>query len=205
MVPRNKWPINPPAWYRDTMLGMKSSMVIQTKSLIIALVAVVLVGIAVFTFAYATTHRGTRNVARTVQKAAPQVPTPTRVKLLSLVNQVRAKYGAAPLVESALLDKSAQWKANDEVTYNYFGHIKPGTKGNDGLDYLNSLRPPCSLIGENLIQAGGSVATSEYFVKAWASDKEHLDNMINPRYKTTGFGIAGNKTNWRIVEHFCEP
>lgn len=150
---------------------------------------------------------------------------PTRAELLKLVNAERKKHGVAPLKESPLLDKSAQWKADDEVKYNYFGHVKPGTTGNDGLDYLNSLKPPCSYIAENLVDnvattqdvykkletTSGTINTStsdkpylntaKGTVNAWIKSPAHHKAMINPRYSLTGFGINGTE----VVEHFCQP
>lgn len=132
---------------------------------------------------------------------------PTRSELLALVNKERAKYGVAPLKESPILDKSAQWKATDEVNHHYFGHVKPGTTGNDGLDYLNSLHPPCSYISENIVWNVDPTThkemdnTAEGSVKAWIASPPHHKAMIDPRYTLTGFGIDGTQ----VTEHFCAP
>lgn len=132
---------------------------------------------------------------------------PTRAELLKLVNQVRAKHGVAPLVENPILDKSAQWKADDMVRYNYYGHVKPGTAGNDGLDYLNSLKPACVYISENLadnVYLGTNTPdnnTSANTVSMWYASTPHREAMLNPKYTLTGFGVNGTL----VVEHFCQP
>lgn len=131
---------------------------------------------------------------------------PTRAELLKLVNNERAKVGVASLKEEALLDKSAQWKANDMVTHNYFSHVKPGTKGNDGLDYLNShdKHGLCSYVSENILWVNDSVASSSAAVGGWVNSKPHYKAMVDPKYTLTGFGYADDGKKTYVVEHFCQ-
>lgn len=164
----------------------------------LALIVVLLIGVAL---GAAQEHQNSQKAAVVAQKTATEQSPPTRAELLKLVNAERAKYGVVLLKESPILDKSAQWKANDEVSYNYFGHVRPGTTGNDGLDYLNSLKPPCSYISENLTENIAGHNTAEQAVYSWKMSKPHFEAMINPKYTLTGFGIDKNE----IVEHFCKP
>lgn len=160
---------------------------------IIALAAVLGVGIAI----------KDQKPVKTASVAATELSPPTRAELLRLVNEQRAKVGVKPLVESPLLDQSAQWKADDEIRYSYFGHVKPGTIGNDGLDYLESIGSPCGAgnVSENLSRENYPPYTAQAAVTGWVHSKLHYQAMINPRYTLTGFGIADNQ----LVEHFCSP
>lgn len=147
-------------------------------------------------------HLNEPKPAQSAQKTATNPPT--RAELLKLVNQVRAKNGVAPLTESPILDESAQWKAENEVKYNYFGHDKPGTTGvGNGLKYLESIGSPCGdgNIGENLTENIAGRNTAEQAVYSWKMSKPHFAAMIDARYTLTGFGIDQNE----IVEHFCSP
>ena len=59
--------------------------------------------------------------------------------LTSLTNQDRAENDAPPLVESNLLDKAAQMKADDMATRGYFSHITPDGKDPWYFFALNSI------------------------------------------------------------------
>lgn len=144
--------------------------------------------------------------AKPVQTApvAPQtaVSPPTRAELLALVNAERAKYGVAPLTEDTRLDQSAQMKANDEVKYNYFGHISPADSPNAGKnshDFIASTSIGCLDSSENLTE-NTHVNDAQHAVAAWINSPSHHAAMIDPKYTLTGFGIG----NDQIVEHFCQ-
>lgn len=130
-------------------------------------------------------------------QAAPMEPT--TAQLLSLVNAERAKHGVAPLKEDARLDASAQMKANDEVAYNYFGHVSPHD-GKQGYLYINDVDINCTTDSENLTENLPNVNTAQQAVYSWIQSPPHHAAMIEAKYTLTGFGIAGNE----IVEHFCQ-
>lgn len=135
-------------------------------------------------------------------KAPVQPSPPTRAELLSLVNAERAKYGAAPLVEDSRLDTSAQEKADDEIKYDYFGHISPSESPNAGQDSHNFIFNTgiyCVDSSENITE-NIHINDAKHAVDAWIASPPHHQAMIDPKYSLTGFGIAGNE----IVEHFCE-
>lgn len=127
---------------------------------------------------------------------------PDAQEMLELVNEERAKVGVAPLTIDLLLTKSAQWKADDETNNGYFGHVKPGTRGNNGLDYLAEIdtTDKCSLVSENLTDNFPNDNTSRAAIRAWVKSKPHYTAMIDPKLTLTGFGVSG--TN--IVQHFCQ-
>lgn len=147
--------------------------------------------------------------ARSQPKAsytAPKKPVSTSVAvkpvtsadLLALVNAERAKNGVAPLTEDSRLDTSAQEKAVDEATYNYFGHVSPHT-GKNSHDWIFGTGISCADSSENLTE---NIYTNDAksAVEAWIASPPHHQAMISPLYTLTGFGISGNQ----IVEHFCQ-
>lgn len=142
-----------------------------------------------------------------IQQATAPAPTkyevgpPDAQELLELVNAERAKVGVAPLKIDERLNQSAQWKADDMVTYDYFGHIKPGESRNNGLDYLDSIDDSlCRNVGENITDNTESADNySLMSFTSWKNSASHYKAMINPAYAYTGFGISGTK----VVEHFC--
>lgn len=134
-------------------------------------------------------------------KASVKAPSePTRAQLLTLVNAERAKYHVAPLTEDPRLDASAQMKAQDEITYNYFGHVSPKNSPHAGMQGYKFIDPTgivCTTDSENLAEIWP--ITAEQAVKQWDNSPPHHQAMIDPRYSLTGFGIDQNE----IVEHFC--
>lgn len=148
-------------------------------------------------------HRHDSQITLSVAADTSKVNPPTIAELLKLVNQERAKHGVAPLKEDPRLDASAQMKANDEVAYNYFGHISPANSpyaGKHGYEFINYTGIKCTSDSENLSRVNVSDITSELHIKGWINSPAHHAAMIDPSYTLTGFGINGNEA----VEHFCQ-
>ena len=127
----------------------------------------------------------------------------SQAQLLSLLNIERARYGMAPLTIETKLMESAQWKADTMLQTGNNAHVDPTTGTNDGLVYLTSLRPPCSIIGENLSWSTdkGYLLTGEDAVYWWMDSTPHRQAILNSRYVSVGFGV----TDHTIVAHFCQP
>ena len=157
--------------------------------------------IGVFTYA---ALNNSANVVKTAQSApstvSEQPKPPTRPELLTLVNAERKKYGAKPLVIDERLNKSAQYKADDMVKYNYRAHVNPKT-GMHGYEYINQVGIYCKTDSENL--TWDSKTAKESF-NWWVHSKPHHLAMINKSYSLTGFGIAEQESYYFIVEHFCQ-
>ena len=134
-----------------------------------------------------------------VTEASPDPTAPTREELLKLVNEERTKAGVAPLTVDPMLEKSAQWKADDMTNNNYYGYTRPGETIENGPEYLDSLGPNCVYVGEN-ISWGKVENTSQSAVASWTGSQSHYETMVDPEFSTTGFGVSGDK----IVQHFCQ-
>lgn len=126
----------------------------------------------------------------------------TAQSLLEAVNAERAKVGVAPLVLDEKLMQSAQWTAEDMVSKGRYGHFD-ADGNNVGLDYLETLKPSCAYISENLVWGydGEVVLTAGEAVYSWSMSEAHKKAMLNTDYTRTGFGIYGTAA----VQHFCKP
>lgn len=189
-----------PVNYRDNSLllwlaiggiiAMKRQLLVIVSAILILIVGVV--GI----------HPHSTPAVQVETKAVAAPTPPTRAELLALVNAERAKYNVAPLVEDTRLDQSALMKANDEVTYGYFGHISPANSphaGKNSSDYIFGTGIVCVDSGENLTE-NTNVNDAKHAVDAWIASPPHHAAMIDPKNSLTGFGIDKDQ----IVEQFCQ-
>ena len=129
---------------------------------------------------------------------------PTRSELLKLVNKERAKHGIAPLKIDKRLNWSAQKKSDDMLAYGYYDHESPKSPNSEGNSdqWILASGVRCIAAGENLDEN----STASAAVKAWIASKSHHTAMIDSKYTSTGFGIAGKDPNgyYLITEHFCQ-
>lgn len=124
--------------------------------------------------------------------------------LLASANASRAAGGLPPLSLNAKLNNSAQMKANNMISLNYWSHVAPdGTQPwywfqQSGYAYLNA--------GENLaygFNTGSEVNTG------WMNSPTHRANIMGD-YAEVGFGIASGASyqgdaNTVIVAHYGKP
>ena len=191
----------------------------RRTAIITTIVAFIVPFLLLGTYALSSLSHTPVREANTTPQSKYDVGPPDASELLELVNAERAKYGVAPLVMDDRLNQSAQMKADDMVTYNYFSHINHD--GRHGYQYVFDTAPgTCTQAGEN-IQATPN-GTSRTAFNRWVNSKSHHDAMINPKNTHTGFGVShddylkasevdpslhyngGNSSNVYIsVEHFC--
>ena len=90
------------------------------------------------------------------------------------------------------------------MTYDYNGHISPHD-GRHGYEYIYDTGIECPSASENYYVGGGAYVTSSQALDWWIHSKPHYDAMVDPKYSTTGFGIATRANGDLIaVEHFCQ-
>jgi uncharacterized protein YkwD len=125
---------------------------------------------------------------------APDVATMAAVMqaTLCLVNAERIDRGLARLTSNTRLATAAQRYARDMVVGGYFSHT-----GRDGSDFATRLRRVGYIpafgawaIGENLAWGTGALATPAAIVRAWMNSPGHRANVLEPRYREIGLGIA---------------
>lgn len=119
-------------------------------------------------------------------------------------NNARAQNGLGGLTLDSRLSVSAQLKANDMITKNYWAHVAPdGTQPwywftQAGYDYTNA--------GENLAYG---FSTSDAVITGWMNSAGHRANILG-NYQDMGFGIANGENfqgaqNTVVVAHYGTP
>lgn len=117
-------------------------------------------------------------------------------EILKLVNQERAKVGAAPLTLDTNLSRVAQEKARDMADNGYFSHTSP-TYGSP-FDMMRQFGISFSYAGENIAKGYTSTAA---VMQGWMNSPGHKANILNPNYTKLGVGNAGSV--W--VQVFINP
>ncbi len=133
----------------------------------------------------------------------PDVLAEEQRQLINLTNQIRQAKNLPALTISDKLDLSAQHKADDMATNNYFAH----TSNNKSLaTWLKAAGYNYAVAGENLAVGFSGAAD---VVAAWQNSQSHYANLIDPEFKDIGVGLSGGVYNGRatvfIAEHFGAP
>jgi uncharacterized protein YkwD len=130
-------------------------------------------------------------------------PPPTVESLLAAVNAERSKAGVKPLTIDPRLNQSAQMKSVDMLKMKESSHVNRNT-GKHGYEYITEVGVKCILQSENIVNPSvddyADTNTPSEIVKGWMTSEPHRNAILDPRYETTGFGIADNY----ITEHFCD-
>lgn len=116
------------------------------------------------------------------------------------VNAQRAAQHQRALVPNAQLVKAAQLKADDMAKNGYFAHRSP--QGKSLVTFINQVKYPYSIAGENLAQGYGS---TESLVYAWMHSPTHKANILEASYTETGIAIAQGKNGLLVVQMFGRP
>jgi uncharacterized protein YkwD len=126
-------------------------------------------------------------------------------EVIRITNLEREKYNLAPLKESAKLNLSAKFKAEDLFKNQYFEHQSPTGIGvsdlatQAGYDFI--------VLGENL--AMGNFEDDQALVQAWMDSPGHRANILNSSFSEIGVsvikGIFNGKETWMAVQHFALP
>jgi len=125
-------------------------------------------------------------------------------KVLDQTNTERVKLGLKSLTFNSTLSKSAQLKADDMFTNNYWAHTSP--EGKSPWDFFNNAGYEYSVAGENLAK---DFYDTEGLLKAWMNSPTHRENIINPKYQEIGIGVVngilGGVKTTLVVQHFGTP
>lgn len=105
-------------------------------------------------------------------------------KMLQLINQERAKAGAAPLTLDPELVRIARLKSQDMIDKNYFDHNSP-TYG-DPFTMMRNMGVQYGFAGENL--AGNPSLDNAH--ETLMASPGHRKNILNPNYTHVGIGIV---------------
>jgi uncharacterized protein YkwD len=124
---------------------------------------------------------------------------------LALLNQDRARAGLPPLAQSASLDAVATIRAAQLIT-DGITHYRPGARVLAAVALMQANRIPYLWHGENIIWAGGMPAAEvpAFFNDWWMNSPVHRDNILNPRYRSVGIGVARSGDAVYMVEVFTD-
>jgi len=112
-------------------------------------------------------------------------------KLLKLHNKERKKRNKPKLRLNSSLKRSAQAYAQDLAASGILSHV-----GVDGSTFDQRIRAQggnFSTMGENIAQGQ---PTAKAVHKGWMRSPGHRRNILDKRFRTVGFGIAGNDPFW---------
>jgi uncharacterized protein YkwD len=112
---------------------------------------------------------------------------------LCLVNRQRARHHLKPLKAQRTLSAVARRFAGLLVAGRFFDHSTPsGTTMVDRIKRSTYLSSPLTSwsLGENIAYGTGVLATPKAIVKAWMNSPGHRANILEPRFREIGLGVA---------------
>ena len=110
-----------------------------------------------------------------------------RRQTLCLVNHERAQHGLRPLRLNKRLSRASLRHSRNMIRKHYFDH------GNFVARIVNARyvsRRQAWALAENIAWGTGSLATPAQTVRAWMHSPGHRANILNPRFRDIGIGIA---------------
>lgn len=124
-----------------------------------------------------------------------------RARLLELYNQARIANGIPPLAYSLVLQAAAQAHAEDCAARGAGSHI--GSDGSRASQRIARAGYPGRVTGENWAFARGADQAFEmWYTKEIPSQGPHLKNILSPRYKEVGFGVAPARNGFFLIANF---
>ena len=115
-----------------------------------------------------------------------------RKATLCLLNRVRRQHDRHALRSNVSLQAVAQRYSEQMVTQRFFDHVSPS-----GSTFVQRIRTTSYLsdasswsLGENLAWGSGFYGTPRETVKGWMHSPGHRHNILEPRYREIGIGIA---------------
>lgn len=124
-----------------------------------------------------------------------------RARLLELYNQARIASGVPPLAYSFVLQAAAQAHAEDCAARGTGSHI--GSDGSRASQRIARAGYPGRVTGENWAFARSADQAFEmWYTKEIPSQGPHLQNILSPRYKEVGFGVAPARNGFFLIANF---
>nr|WP_030500821.1 CAP domain-containing protein [Micromonospora purpureochromogenes] len=116
-------------------------------------------------------------------------------KVVTLVNQERAKAGCKALTVNAKLNLAAQRHSQDQADHKKMDHT--GSNGSQPWDRVKAAGYSYSMVGENV--AWGYQTAAEV-MDGWMNSEGHRKNILNCGYTQIGMGLArSNGPYWTQV------
>ena len=151
--------------------------------------------------AYSQSSEDLSSVVVPLTASAPrtEVLPEAEAALLSLLNQVRRQHRLPPLSMDASLRRVARSHSRDMASRGFIGHGSAG--GTSFADRLVGVVMGGTFVGENVTLARSVVQAHSAFVASGA----HLRNILEPRFRRVGIGVAGaGELELFVTEDFAE-
>lgn len=125
-------------------------------------------------------------------------------KVFNMTNDERVQNGLIIYHYNSTLSQSAQKKAQDMFTNNYWAHNSPSNK--TPWDFIKETGYQYSVAGENLAK---DFYDTDSLMKTWMNSPTHKANIVNNKYQEIGIAVVngvldGVKTTL-VVQHFGTP
>ena len=127
------------------------------------------------------------------------------------INELREESQVAPLGRDPVLDSVARERSRDMATRGYFSHEDPEGGPLPLERLLLGQRVQYRQAGENIAYFLGPTAADvlpELAAAKWAASPPHRENIAEPAYNLTGFGIASVETDegtmWYLTQVFVQ-
>ncbi len=130
----------------------------------------------------------------------------SRSNLLTATNTERNAVGASSLTINDKLNASAQAKANDMVSRDYWAHNTP--EGQEPWIFIDAQGYMYTKAGENLAYGFSS---SNSTITGWMNSPSHKANLLDTSFQEVGFGFAnsenfvGTGQETIVVAHYAKP
>lgn len=113
-------------------------------------------------------------------------------KIIKLANQERVNHGLKALAVNPTLQKAARGHSAEMSKLNYFDHKSPNRERQFPWDRMNLLGVDSNDVGENIFMTDGHPiqTAAEMAVRGWINSAHHRENLLNPKFKTTGLGLS---------------
>jgi uncharacterized protein YkwD len=110
-------------------------------------------------------------------------------KAFDLLNEKRKEQGLTAVQWSEDVAKVARQHSESMAVYKFFSHTGlDGSMVNDRADALGLSR--WKAIGENIAYNRGYDNPVEFACQRWMQSQSHRENILNPRWKEAGIGVA---------------
>jgi uncharacterized protein YkwD len=120
------------------------------------------------------------------------------------VNRERVRLGLSPLAWSEPLAGQARAHSERMRDLRYFSHQDPGR--GDVASRLTHARIRWRACAENIYQERGYHDPAFTAVTSWMGSPDHRRNMLSPRYRRTGVGVAsGRDGTYYLTQIFVWP
>lgn len=110
-------------------------------------------------------------------------------KAFDILNEKRKENGLQPVVWSEDMAKVARLHSENMAKFKFFSHAGlDGSMVSDRADSLGFSR--WKAIGENIAYNRGYENPVEFACQRWMQSQSHRENILNPRWKEAGLGMA---------------